>query len=44
MFLMIFRASNAPRGGFNIYFDTKNKRPFPLDLNYLKCLNVIKPA
>jgi hypothetical protein len=31
--------------GFNIYFDTKNKKALlPLDLDYLKRLNVLKLA
>jgi len=30
--------------GFNICLDTKNKRAFPLDLNYLKHISVLKLA
>jgi hypothetical protein len=30
--------------GFNICLDTRNKRALPLDLDYPKGLNVLKPA
>jgi len=30
--------------GFNIFLDIKNKRAFTLDLDYPKCLNVLKPT
>jgi hypothetical protein len=34
----------AQKEGFNIYFDTINKSAFPLDLDFPKNLNVLKPS
>jgi hypothetical protein len=44
LFMTIFNASMCQKEGFNICLDTKNKKSFPLDLDYRKRLNVLKLA
>ncbi len=39
--LMIFSAPNVPIRGVKFCLDTKNNGVLPLDLAYLKCLNVV---